>query len=104
MASRLNKSILQLLLDSAGCGALIYIACEGWAKTQNPLLPIGCVAAFILAGFEHCVADAFYLGASGFSWQGVVLVLLVAAGNSIGSLVVRWLQVSLFGREGRPAQ
>jgi formate transporter len=29
MASRLEKPVWRVLLDSAGCGALIYIACEG---------------------------------------------------------------------------
>lgn len=95
MASRLEKPVWRILLDSAGCGALIYIACEGWAKSKSPLIPIGCVMAFILAGFEHCVADAFYLGASGLSWQGIGFVLIVAFGNSIGSLTVRWLQVGI---------
>jgi formate/nitrite transporter FocA (FNT family) len=51
--------------------------------------------AFILAGFEHCVADAFYLGASGVSWLGIGFVLLVVLGNSIGSLAIRWLQVGI---------
>ena len=51
--------------------------------------------AFILAGFEHCVADAFYLSASGVSWLGIGFVLLVALGNSIGSLAIRWLQVGI---------
>lgn len=95
MASRLEKPVWRILLDSAGCGALIYIACEGWAKSKSPLIPIGCVMAFILAGFEHCVADAFYLGASGISWQGIGFVFLVALGNSVGSLAIRWLQVGV---------
>jgi formate transporter len=93
--SRLDKPMWRIFVDSAGCGALIYIACEGWAATKNPLIPACCVMAFIVAGFEHCVADAFYLGASGLSWRGAGFVIMVAIGNSIGSLTVRWLQIGI---------
>ena len=45
---------------------------------------------FILAGFNHVVADAFYIGAARFG--SLQYLLLVAMGNAIGSILIRLLQ------------
>ena len=66
------------------CGALMTIA----TKKESPLwISILCVMAFILAGFNHCVADWFYVfGATNpikyFYW------LLIVIGNFIGGLII----------------
>lgn len=93
--SRMNKQWYQLLLDGIGCGALIYIACESYAKMKSVIVPIICVAGFILAGFEHSIADAFYFGASTLSWNGLLYLLIVIIGNAIGSLTIRLLQIGV---------
>ena len=98
MDSRLAKEWYRVLLDGIGCGALIYIAVESYKRTKNLAPVIICVMAFILAGFEHCIADIFYYGASVLTLKGFLYILLIIVGNSIGSLVVRGLQVS-FRRE-----
>ena len=39
-------------------------------------------------GFEHSVADMFYMAAAGqFTLRALVFILLVIAGNSVGALV-----------------
>jgi formate/nitrite transporter FocA (FNT family) len=38
----------------------MYVAVTGFAKTSKYLFLIMPVAFFILAGFNHCVADMFY--------------------------------------------
>ena len=94
MTSRLDKTWYRLLADGFGCGVLIYLAVEGYKHTKSVLLVIFCVAAFILAGFEHCIADAMYFGASELTWQGLGAICLVVIGNSLGSLVIRTLQIA----------
>ena len=91
--SRLNKTWYRMLFDGVICGALIYLAVELYKKTKNLIPVILCVMAFILSGAEHCIADAFYLGVSGFSWEAVGLLGIAVVGNSIGSLAIRWLQI-----------
>lgn len=92
MDSRLAKSWYRILVDGIGCGICIYIAVEGYRKTKSLIPVILGVMAFILGGFEHCIADAFYFGASELSWIGLGYVGISIVGNSIGSLLTRWLQ------------
>jgi len=93
MDTRLAKTWYRILLDGVGCGALIYFAVEAYKQTKSLIPVILGVMAFILAGFEHCIADAFYFGACELTWKGFGYLLLVVLGNSIGSLLVRFLQI-----------
>ena len=95
MDSRLAKTWYRLFFDGVGCGALIYLATECFKRTKNIIPAIICVMAFILGGFEHCIADMFYYGASELTWIGLLDILLVILGNSAGSLLVRFLQVGI---------
>ena len=92
MDAKLDKTWYRVLVDGIGCGACIYIAVEGYKQTKSFVPVILCVMAFILAGFEHCVADAFYFGASDLTWKGLGYIGLIVLGNSIGSLLIRFLQ------------
>lgn len=66
------------------CGILMTIA----TKRESPLwLSSLCVAAFILAGFNHCIADWFYIfgmtkSIKYFYW------FLTVIGNFIGGLII----------------
>lgn len=84
-----------MLLKSIGCGICIYGAVEGYKKTKSFIPVILGVMCFILAGFNHVVADAFYIGAARFYWINLVYLLLVAVGNAIGSILIRLLQKGL---------
>ena len=81
------------LLKSIGCGICIYGAVEGYKKTKSFIPVILGVMCFILAGFNHVVADAFYIGAARFG--SLQYLLLVAIGNAIGSILIRLLQKGL---------
>jgi len=91
--SRLDKHWYKMLADGFGCGALIYLAVELYRRTKNVIPVIICVMAFILSGTEHCIADAFYLGASQLSWKAFGYLWLAVVGNSLGAAGVHWLQV-----------
>jgi len=92
-STRLSKAWYQFLFDGFGCGVLIYLAVELYRKTRSFLPVIMCVMAFILSGAEHCIADAFYLGASQFSWEALGDLGLAIIGNTFGSIAIHWLQV-----------
>ena len=71
------------------CNIFIYIAVESFNKNPHELgkylgLFFG-VMVFILSGYEHCVADMFYVSAAG-CWSGDMLlrVLVITAGNAAG--------------------
>ena len=81
------------LLKSIGCGNCIYGSVEGYKKTKSFIPVILGVMCFILAGFNHVVADAFYIGVARFgSIEVLQYLLLVAVGNAFGSILIRLLQ------------
>ena len=87
VAGKAAQSPFQAFLLAIGCGMMMYIAVSGYKKTQNLLMLIAPVAVFILAKFDHCVADAFYIAYAG---GGVPLWYLpvVVAGNTVGSVTL----------------
>ncbi|MBO4584085.1 MAG: formate/nitrite transporter family protein [Clostridia bacterium] len=75
------------------CGMLMFLAVDtfktvesGFMKTIAVILPI---AVFIVAGFNHCIADMYYISAANmWSLKAVGYVLLVTAGNAVGSVII----------------
>lgn len=80
-------------LKAIGCGAAIYLAVEGYKKSKSLIPVILGVMVFILAGWNHCIADCFYMAAGSSSALAIPYLLVVIAGNSIGSLLIRFLQL-----------
>ena len=80
-------------LKSIGCGAAIYLAVEGYKKSKSLIPVILGVMVFILAGWNHCIADCFYMAAGSSSALAIPYLLVIIVGNSIGSLLIRFLQL-----------
>lgn len=81
---RLEAGLLKNFLLAIPCGFIMTTAVEfGRNKQYLPLL-FG-VPVFILCGFRHSIADAFYYCAAGaYSWNVLWNWLLIVAGNFIG--------------------
>lgn len=93
--NKLTKSWYEFLFDSIGCGICIYLSVELYKKTSSIFVIVLGVLVFILSGFEHCIADIFYLSASmSFDLKSVLYILIAIIGNSIGSLLIRFLQLN----------
>jgi len=98
--TKVNQSWFSALFLSWGCGAMMYVAVNGWKKTSNPLTVIMPIMFFILCGFEHCIANYGYfwiwITAEGFSQIAERVVelplgfslnlLIMIIGNALGSL------------------
>ena len=80
-------------LKSIGCGAAIFLSVEGYKKSKSLIPVILGVMVFILAGWNHCIADCFYMAAGSSSALAIPYLLVVIVGNSIGSLLIRFLQL-----------
>ena len=92
-AAKLNDHILSVFLLAAFCNILIYIAVEGYGKNPHELgkylaIFFG-VMVFILCGFEHCVANMYYLSMAGM-WSGKALfyILVMTLGNAAGGVLL----------------
>ena len=93
--NKLAKSWHEFLFDSIGCGICIYLSVELYKKTGSIFVIVLGVLVFILSGFEHCIADIFYLSASmSFDLKSILYILIAIIGNSIGSLLIRFLQLN----------
>ena len=84
--------IVYLSLDNTICNLMIYIAVENFKSNPHTLgkylaIFLG-VMVFILAGFEHCVANMFYFSvANMWSLRTVLYLLVMTAGNMVGGLI-----------------
>lgn len=94
IATKLSDDYLSLFLLAVCCGILMYIAVATFKKQPNILGTIAvflCVAVFILSGFEHCIANMFYLGLVSTPNQYMFPLLIMVIGNSIGGIIFRHL-------------
>lgn len=92
VASKLDQKWYEVIVRAVFCGLLINFAVEGFNKITNNfgkyVVLVLCVAGFILAGFEHCVADMFYLVYAGeFSLSSFGFLGLVVLGNTLGGWI-----------------
>ena len=78
----------QHIVGGIGCGICIQMAVNNWKAKGEPLGVILPVALFILCGFEHCIADAFYYAWSAFEWRHLLQIFEVFCGNMIGAFIV----------------
>ena len=89
VALKLTKPLSGVFIDGILCGILIFICVDIFKRKQNPIAILFCVPAFILCGFEHSVADAFYIAnARAFSLESFWFLLVVAAGNAVGGVLI----------------
>lgn len=92
VATRLEKGFWMDFLLSIPCGLLMTTAVKSYEK--NGMIPvIGCVMAFILCGFPHCIADVFYYAACGWPSDLFIIYLGCVAGNYIGCNLYRLAQI-----------
>lgn len=90
---KLGDSLLSIFILAIFCNLLICLAVEGYRKIPHALgkylAIIFAIMVFILAGFEHCVANMFYFTA-GRAWSAKTLLylLVMTLGNSAGGVII----------------
>ena len=91
--TKLGDSLASVFLLAICCNVLIYIAVEGYRSNPHELgkylsVFFG-VTVFVVCGFEHCIANMFYITAA-WRWSGeaLVFILVNTAGNVLGGLLV----------------
>lgn len=94
-----SQSFAQTLIRAIFCGILMYLAVSIFREKNRIVGILFCVPVFILAGFEHSIADLFYFGASGIvSLEACGFLWTVILGNAIGGVLLPSLQ--LVGKKG----
>lgn len=93
---RLSISPLQGGLLAMGCGFIMTTAVTFARKGNNLPLLIG-VPLFIICGFPHCIADAFYYMAAPLAywqqnWAAIfIFYIAIVLGNFVGCNFYRWV-------------
>lgn len=86
---KLSDNLLSTFILAIFCGILMSIAVGTFKKLPNILGTLAvflCVAIFILAGFEHCVANMFFFALSSSPADYLLTLLVAIAGNSLGGI------------------
>ena len=92
---KLTDTWYSLFILGIFCGLLMFIGVSCFKASIGKIdnifalvLPVLCVAVFILAGFEHCIADMFYFALSGKLVDGVPSLLIITIGNTLGGILI----------------
>lgn len=75
------------------CNILIYFCVEGFSKVENQfvkhLIVFLTIGTFNILGFEHAIADMFYISFGGYyGSDSLIFLLVVIAGNTVGGLII----------------
>ena len=98
VAAKLAAPWYATLLRAVLCGVLMYLAVSIYREKNTALGIVFCVPTFILAGFEHSIADMFYVASAlEFSFRALGFLALVVIGNAIGGMLMPLL--ALVGSE-----
>lgn len=92
-AIKINDNYLSIFILSIFCGMLMYIAVNTFKKGKDSIVRylaiFICVIVFILSGFEHCIANMYYISlAKVWSLKAVLSMLIMILGNSVGSIFI----------------
>lgn len=84
-------SLLSLFVLGMFCNVFVFIGVEGFKSFKHELgkyiaLFFG-VVIFVASGYEHCVADMFYIAMAGWNAATIRVLLAVTAGNIVGGFL-----------------
>ena len=89
---------IRVLFAGILCGILMYTAVWAYKQKNTVMAILFCVPVFILAGFEHSIADMFYVFFAGtfspaqfFTPNAFLFLLMVVIGNSAGGMLIPFL-------------
>ncbi len=93
--TKLNDNLLSIFILSVFCGIIMYLAVNNYKKESSEIgkyiIIVMGVMAFILCGFEHCIANMFYFSIAGvWSFKVLLYLLVMILGNSIGSIIIAY--------------
>ncbi len=95
MAAKTSDSIASQLILGAFCGMLMYLAVDNAKESRKKKADMSfvfgiCIPVmiFIICGFNHSIADAFYMFSTGTFPEDIPYILTVAAGNAAGGMMI----------------
>lgn len=99
VAVKTGDGLLSAFILAVFCGLLMFTAVEN-ARLSNEagghvekvFGTMLCIMVFILCGFNHCIADMFYIFLTGTLPQAAAYLPIVILGNSVGGMIIPLLK------------
>lgn len=98
--AKLGDGYLSMFVLAIFCGMLMFLAVDNarisraeGGHIEKTVGVIFCVMAFILCGFNHCIADMFYLFLTSRMTDAGAYLPLVILGNSLGGMLLPLLKM-----------
>ncbi|MDO4545659.1 MAG: formate/nitrite transporter family protein [Bacillota bacterium] len=94
---KLEDGLFSVFILAIFCNLLIFIAVDGFKNNPHEIgkylaLFFG-VMVFILCGFEHCVANMFYISMAGiWNMEALGFILVNTLGNAVGGWIIPLLR------------
>ena len=90
--TKLNDSLISIFILSILCNVMIYLGVENYKNNPHQIGKYVaiylCIVVFIMAGFEHCVANMFYFTLAGvWNLKVVGYLLVMTIGNAVGGIM-----------------
>jgi len=92
VTTKLGDSPISIFLLAIMCNILIYVGVEGYGKNPHEVgkyvaLFLG-IMVFILSGYEHCIANMFYISiAKMWSGKAFLYLIIMTIGNAVGGVL-----------------
>ena len=91
--AKIDQAFYETLLRAFFCGILMYMAVSIYREKSSPLGILFGIPVFILSGFEHSIADMFYLSAGAtftaeYIGKALLFIVLAVAGNAVGAIFI----------------
>lgn len=99
VAQKLSDTLPSTVVMAVLCGLMMSIAVLGFHRVKDGvgryLILILPVMVFILSGFEHSIADLFYISfARAWSPKAALYLAVIAAGNLLGGVLLPMVRLA----------
>lgn len=90
----------QTFILSVFCGILMYMAVDASkhlkSEITKTLLIIGAVILFLVSGFEHSIANLFYLFlGNAWSFKLIIYIIIMLIGNGVGGIAINLIHTKV---------
>lgn len=96
--AKLSQTHLSAFILGMLCGVIIYLSVDNFNKNEHIVGKYAglfvLIPTFIICGFEHCIADMYYLlMANSINLESIIFLLIVTAGNIAGSVLYKLFEL-----------